>query len=314
MTVDVEQIETPASPHRATTPDPLNLRVPTRATPHERVDEARIPGDPETPATSHTLADSAGRGGEASGGDANGAAEGPSSAAPSGSPVPLEALGFGGPNRYMGTSRDVERTAREDADALERGVADALLRHDTGIGLGAEGPVLAALESATGTSTAPVNSRAVFRVSTDAEGSVTEFVVLDASQDRRSWDDIAGRVTGDLRGKRLRVPRRGKGVTMRIEVESAWKLPSGHDPGVEMDVFGIPLHRGEGKQSTKISILNPIPKIVHSESPNPDTNSGVKLPSQSIQFTILGIGGDPADIGARPRRVVHAKVLEEHAL
>jgi hypothetical protein len=101
---------------------------------------------------------------------------------------------------------------------------------------------------------------------------------------------------------------------MRIEITTAYKMPSGTDPGTDVRVFHVPVKRGSGKQSSKIDILDPIPKVTCVDTPNPDANSGVKLPSCTVGLTILGMRGDLSDVGAKPRRVVHGRVVDEHLL
>lgn len=43
-----------------------------------------------------------------------------------------------------------------------------------------------------------------------------------------------------------------------------------------------------------------------------DREGKINIPMAN--FTIIGTNGDPADIGARPRRVIHAKVIREELL
>ena len=40
----------------------------------------------------------------------------------------------------------------------------------------------------------------------------------------------------------------------------------------------------------------------------------VKVPIPQINLTIIAVHGDPADIGAKPRRVVHTKLLDSKVL
>jgi hypothetical protein len=105
------------------------------------------------------------------------------------------------------------------------------------------------------------------------------------------------------------LPTAAKGAQMRIEIVSAWKLPSGHDPGVDVSVLGLPVSKGEGKQSTKVELLNPIPKLQAVE-----LAPGVNVSVPTVNVTVIAVAGDPADIGARPRRVVHARLLDSTVL
>ena len=45
---------------------------------------------------------------------------------------------------------------------------------------------------------------------------------------------------------------------MRIEIVSELKLPSGHDPGVDVSILGVPITKGDGKQATQVKILDPL--------------------------------------------------------
>jgi hypothetical protein len=91
-------------------------------------------------------------------------------------------------------------------------------------------------------------------------------------------------------------------------VVSTWKMPSGHDPGVDVSLLGLPLQKGEGKQSTKVEVL-PLPKIT-----TVDLAKDVPIPIPMISVDALAVHGDPADIGAKPRRVVHTRLLDAKVL
>jgi hypothetical protein len=56
-------------------------------------------------------------------------------------------------------------------------------------------------------------------------------------------------------------------------------------------VAGIPLKHGEGDRSARVEILNPL-----------------------RPGNVLTLAGDPSDIGARPRAVVHAHVVDQRPL
>ncbi len=100
---------------------------------------------------------------------------------------------------------------------------------------------------------------------------------------------------------------------MHIEIVSAYKMPSGADPGTDVTLLHVPLKKGDGKKSSRIDLLDPIPKIVTVDPPA-DSTSPVKLPRTEARWTIISMQGDVSDIGARPRRIVHGRVLDEHLL
>lgn len=160
-----------------------------------------------------------------------------------------------------------------------------LAAHDTAIGLGPDGPVIAALEDHARRSVA--NGRATFDVTVDARGLVVSLTAVGASESHDDWWAVGAQSLAALKGKMLR--RKGP-LSMRIEVDARIALPSGADPGVGVDVAGIPLKKGDGPKSSKVSVGG--------------TPFG---PGVTLQ-------GDLADIGAKTRRVVHAHVVRVSAL
>jgi hypothetical protein len=259
------------------------VRAPAAAVlePTARVQTSHVLPRIPQPADSKTPSESAGAFVDGAGDSStagSGAGESPSPAAsasgPS-SPLSLEALGLSGPNRYMGSSRDVEGPTRaEQSRELEKKIAQSMMERDRAIGFGGGGPVVAALELATSAGTTPINGRAVFRVTTDAEGVVTKVIAVDVSEGRASWDEAAVRALRDLKGKKLRMPTHGKparGIAVRVEIVSAYRLPSGASAPIAL----------------------------------PGSNSVERAPG--LQF-------DVSDIGARRRRVVHGRVVDETLL
>ena len=195
----------------------------------------------------------------------------------------------------------------------ERGtqvLRDALYDRDKTLGLGAEGPVLLALASSAQASTAPVDGRAVFDVVVGSDGLVTSLTV---SEGGFAWSGVAKDALDAVRGKRARVPSSAKGVAMKIELSSRVLLPSGHSPKTALSIGGIPLAKGDDK-AVKVSVLNPIPKIVLVPL---DPGGKVMVPMAYVE--IFGTNVDPTDIGAllgetRARRVIASKVLDQHLL
>lgn len=128
--------------------------------------------------------------------------------------------------------------------------------------------------------------------------------------DIAGWRDIARQVKARLSGKPGR-PVGGRGVVSRIAVKTELKLPAGHDPGTEVSVGGVTVKKGEGPKSTKVTILDPTPKL-HWVPVTPGSKDLIPIPS--IGLTILGTDADPSEIGAVARRVVHAHVSGQRSL
>ena len=169
-------------------------------------------------------------------------------------------------------------------------MAQGTLSQDTAAGRGSASPVLRAIESAVYASTVPLTAQATFSFVIDSSGKLLSSSLGEATGDRAAWLRVAHETARALSGRTLRVPK-GKGVRLTVAITTRLELPSGADPGVEVDVFGVPAKKGAGKRSTRIDLLNPL---------NP--------------LSPLTLLGDPADIGARARRMVNAHVVSEELL
>lgn len=224
----------------------------------------------------------------------------------------LDALGVGQRNPFVGS--DLARAAaapnepqRPSAqERFERSLADSILRAEHGRSLGPSGPVLSALIQVTRNSEAPANASARFRCKVDATGKLVSVELTHSDSDPRAWRRVARRVLQALASRVLRLPQTGRGATFDVKVVSRQTLPSGADPGTEVSVLGIPLQRGDGPRSTKVEILNPVPRVTVNTVTLPSGQTA-DLPSLSVG-NILAVAGDPADIGAPAQRVVHAHV------
>jgi hypothetical protein len=243
----------------------------------------------------------------------------PTEARPLPPPLSLTQLGLEGPNRFVEVPAGASTWTIHDAeDGVRKSIAESLLKHDRSVGLGSEGPAISAIEEVVLASTAAVNGRAVLSVAADALGVITSVACIDG--DHAQWDAIAADITRALGSKRLRSAPGGRGVAMRIEVTSREEMPSGRDPGLEIRAFHIPIKKGRGPKSARMDILDVDPKIVVDDTEEEGTGaqaqaSPVKFPKAHIQIVkLFGLAFDPVDIGAVPRRVVHAHVLEEHLL
>jgi hypothetical protein len=139
-------------------------------------------------------------------------------------------------------------------------------------------------------STVPLNGSALFTLVIDSDGKLLSNTLGATSGDRESWARVARQTAQSLAQRKLTVPK-GKSVKLTVEVTSHLELPSGRDPGLELDAFGIPIKKGDGPRSTKLDILNPLHPL-----------------------STIALDGDPADAAAHPRRMVHAHVVSEELL
>jgi hypothetical protein len=205
----------------------------------------------------------------------------------------LTELGVDGKNPFLDRGDPAAARAAKAARVkkrLDRALAQGLTNQDTARGRGAGGPVLRAIEALVYGSTAPLNGNASFTLVIDSDGKLLSSTLGQANGDREAWGRVARETAHALAGRKLVVPK-GRSVRVTVAVTSHLELPSGADPGLEVDAFGIPLKKGGGPRSTKLDILNP------------------KHPLSTI-----GLDGDPADIGAVARRMVHAQVVSEELL
>lgn len=213
------------------------------------------------------------------------------SAAPPG--LSLAQLGVGDANPFFRPGDPAAARAEKAARVkrrLDRALAQGLMNQDTASGRGAGSPVLRVLEAAVYASTAPLNGNASFVFVINSEGKIVSSVLGEASGDREQWVRVARKAAQALAQKTLSVPK-GKSVRLTVAVTSHLEMPSGADPGVAVDVLGLPVKRGEGPRSAKVDLLNPLKPMAP-----------------------LSILGDPADIGAKARRMVHARVVGEELL
>lgn len=219
----------------------------------------------------------------------------------------LRELGVGrGNNPFMGSVAELPTERQLDSQRLRQSLRGELARRDQMRGLGPEGPAVQAVKDIVLASASAPNTSALLGLRTDATGAVTLVEVLESDRDGDEWRRIADQLMRTLAGKRLRVPARSNGVSFQLRVVSRVQLPSGADPGLGVDLFGIPVKKGEGDKSAKLSVLTP-------------TLQEVVIPGSDGQtmlvptFVILGMGGDISDIGRVARRLVTAYLVAMEA-
>jgi hypothetical protein len=232
-------------------------------------------------------------------------------------PLSLDELGVGTVNPFIGDEiakpggaggRGREGSVAASARKLEQSIETALARRDQRIGLGPEGPVVAAVETLVMQSTTTPDSDATLFVRTDAEGKVVHAEVRVASSDGPEWERIARELVRSLGDKRMRVPAGSSGVSFQLQVTSREQLPSGASPGLEISVLGATLKRGRGDRPTKIAILEP--KIGTQKVPLPHDPMGREVDAIVVSLVPFALFGDPVDIAAPARRVVRAHLRD----
>jgi hypothetical protein len=227
-------------------------------------------------------------------------------------PPGLEGLGIGRTNPLLGAfvSRDAgagDGESERQAEAKQRVLAALnapLDAKDRDLGLGPDGPVLAALGRAVSESRSPVKGKAVFLARVDEHGHVFAVEVADSNSPRSEWEEAARLAATALAKEKVRLRPGARGAELRIEVSSAWKLPSGHDPGVNVTVAGIPVAKGEGKDSSQVRVLDVLPKLEPVE-----LVPGTKIMIPTVTFTLLAGSFDASNIGATARRVMHTRLV-----
>jgi hypothetical protein len=237
----------------------------------------------------------------------------PSSRVEPGPTLSLNQLGIGGQNQFLGNRPTPD--AKGGAESrLEESMRAEIVASDADVGLARGGAVADAIRSATSVVDSPRNGTAVFLARTDAAGLVVVLEPTSVSSDFSAWQNVAKRALHTLRDKRLRIPRGAQGLSISLEVRSHVQLPSGHDPGLAVSALGIPLKKGDGKNSSRIDILKPDLGVDVVENPTSSSDDPQKLPRLRAGINVFGLSADPMDIGAVPRRVLHVRVLSERPL
>jgi len=248
-----------------------------------------------------------------------------------------DTLGIGGRNVMLGGMLD-GGGGRENgpignvAPGIQASISDAIHEHDVDLGLAAGGVLLAPAEDVVRASETPWNSTATIEVTTDAAGEVTSVRVVDVTEAWGVWEHVAADILGAIHGRKIKVRARGHGLVVTLQVASRRSLPSGASPRVEAragdpkelqrivrDLVPKPAASAPAAEApppaaaARVDLLKPDPKT---EAANPKNDSAINihLPEQrGNAVTALGGTFDLSDIGARPARSVHARVLRERS-
>ncbi len=122
--------------------------------------------------------------------------------------------------------------AQKKLDAQLSGAVDA---KDQEMGLGSGGPVASAAHDVSSGADVPEVGSATIDVETDASGMVTEAHLVEAT-DHLAWSKVAGKLKKRLAATPLKVPSGAGGVTVRVKITAAMKLPSGAPSGQPVTV------------------------------------------------------------------------------
>lgn len=196
-------------------------------------------------------------------------------------------------------------------ERVEASLRESARAREAELGLGPDGPVRAALAEAMYASDAPVTGMVRFSVVADGRGRVLSVEAISGDRGLSAYRSMETLARKKLASAVLRLPSTAKGARLEVVVTSAWKLPSGHDPGAKVSLFGQDLTKGGGKAATQIAVL-PLPKVVCVSADDPKNE--LKLPLCGISAPLVATDGDPADIGAKPRRIVSTRVASSEVL
>ena len=265
----------------------------------------------------------------------------PVAAAPSISPHPVDlGLDSNGWQRWLpATPSEAPPTAARAPRALFRmprpskngGIQEGLEAQDRARGMGSSGPVLRALFEASHGDRAPATGLAHFNVTVLDTGAV-EVSLRDATTELDSWRTVAAEAAARLRKTPPRVPKDRKGVHLLLEISAENQLPNGlrqaqlSGPHVEL---APPKLRSTAKAQKNLEDLNPLAGEHGAREKSPSGERAiVELPGvyvaqqgsvcgYKIGLSVLGPnlqgGCDLSNLGAKPVRMVHTRVLEEAA-
>jgi hypothetical protein len=194
------------------------------------------------------------------------------------------------------------------------GVAEALDARDAALGLGRGGAVLSALEGAFASSDAPSEGIATFDVGIDTSGHVS-VAVVDVSVASPGWARVAAAARAAIDPARVRIPPGARGWRVVARVEAKAQYPNGADPKkLGTSVTASPGSLAEDKNRPDAHA----PPLVLEKVPGVTLAHSGKVCSVNVTLglTLSPISGgcDPSNIGMKPLRVVHARIVSEGRL
>ena len=234
-----------------------------------------------------------------------------------------------GVDRYRG-----ERSAPETASPVAKHSADEVFaaapEHDVELGLSRGSPIVSAAREAAGQ--ADMLGTALFDITLD--GSGVRVDLAHANRDVADWDRLRGSLAKLVATRAIRLPSRGRGLRVRIQVDAAVKLVDGRDVRVLGNHTGATLGEAGGADGVTMKEMpslyaehvgkNCSARLALGPSGGDlaaQTNFGVDrpktapidLPSLLTPITVGG-GCGVDNIGSPPRRMVAARVVSETQL
>jgi len=206
------------------------------------------------------------------------------------------------------------------------GLQEGLEAEDRARGLGPSGPVISALYHAAHSNAAPETGVVRFQVTVLDTGSV-EITVREASDHFDGWRAVATAAVDALRRVRPRIPKARSGMRLTLELTAEEIMPDGTKTkqlfGPRLEV-APPRFRATTDAQAELKVRNPV--AGENRELAAGTKANVELPGlylaqrgkvcgYRIGLSLLGPalngGCDLSNLGARPQRMVHTRVLEE---
>ena len=259
------------------------------------------------------------------------------SGARQGAPIEL-GIGAGDWSRWVDptASPTVVRKGREPLGVAPRpvsstgGLAEALEARDQSIGLGPAGAVLTAVHQAGYSEIAPALGTATFSITVLRSGDV-DVRVTAASSQHEGWAKLGESIAAAIRRKPPRISEARTGVRLGIEVVAEERWPNGQatrsDSGPKLELTPP---KFQAVETAKQALLDRNPAAVpdpdapasqprlqaNFEAPGLVVQGRGKICSYRIGLSPIPISGgcDPTNIGAKPRRVVSTRVINQTML
>ena len=210
------------------------------------------------------------------------------------------------------------------------GLAEALEARDQSLGLGPAGAVLTAVHDAGYSEIAPALGTATFSITVLRSGDV-DVRLTGASSQAEGWVKLGESIAAAIRRKPPRISEARSGVRLGIEVVAEERWPNGQATRLDSGpTLAVTPPKFQAVETAKQSLLERNPAAV----PDPDAPAGKprlqanfdapgifvqgrgKVCSYRIGLSPIPISGgcDPANIGAKPRRVVSTRVINQTML